>query len=84
MNVTTGSGAPGCGSVLGVNSGRVSGFGVLGMWKHNTTGSTAIRYSVGAGIAVGRGLTSACSDKRFRLKAPRGLRTRGAELRNVR
>ena len=26
MNVTTGSGAPGCGSVLGVNSGRVSGF----------------------------------------------------------
>ena len=40
MNVTTGSGASGWGSVLGVKSGRVSGFGVLGMWKHNTTGST--------------------------------------------
>jgi hypothetical protein len=42
MNVTRGSGTPGCGRVLGVNSGRGSGLLVFVMYQVNTHGSTAV------------------------------------------
>jgi hypothetical protein len=40
--MTTGSGALGCGSVLGVNSGRGSGRGVLSMCLFNSKGWTVV------------------------------------------
>jgi hypothetical protein len=60
MKVTTGSGAAGPGRVLGVNNGRGAGF-VFGMYKSNTTGSSAVPSSAGVDIATGHGLTRKCS-----------------------
>jgi len=45
MNVTTGSGATGSGRVLGVKSGRGSGFEVLGIYESNTAGASAVPAS---------------------------------------
>jgi hypothetical protein len=47
MKVTTGSGATGTGRVLGVNSGRGAGFGVLGICQFNTAGASGVPSSDG-------------------------------------
>jgi len=84
MNVTTGSGTPDWGSVLGVNSGRGSGFVVLGICHHNTTGSTAVPGSAGAGIAADRGLTPVARPSRASRKAEaNGLMIPSCEINRV-
>jgi len=61
INVTRGSGTSACGSVLGVNSGRGSGFVVLGIWQRNPVGPRKVPNACLYGHREHRGLTRKCS-----------------------
>jgi len=77
MNATTGSGAAGSGSVLGVNSGGEFGFGVLVMAQHNTVGPVTRPSSAKTHIAPGGWRRAATGGYRTRrMQATIGFRVK--------